>query len=90
MRVDESIRLHGSRQIEFKQGLTMTPGETECRYAVETYFFIPAALMVNRDTYGADAFLGNLKNYVRMRPGAKSASAWRWRSPARKSAASVP
>lgn len=68
MRVAESIRLHGSRQIEFKQGLVMAPGDTDCRYAVETYFFLPAVLLVNRDTYPSEEFLRNLKNYVRMRP----------------------
>lgn len=68
MHVDESIRLHGSRQIEFKQGLVMAPGDADCRYAVETYFFLPAVLLANRDTYPSEEFLRNLKNYVRMRP----------------------
>lgn len=76
MRIDESVRQHGRRQIEMKLGLVLDPEERSCRYAVETYFFLPAVLMIDPQTYGSREFLRGLKNYVRMRPAKRPLSAY--------------
>lgn len=67
--IKESLKIHGKRQIEIKQKVSFAKQEgNEVRYLVETYFFLPTALQVNRFTYSSNKFQRSLKHYVRLRP----------------------
>lgn len=67
--IKESLKVHGKRQIEVKQRVSFTKQDDKAvRYLVETYFFLPTALQVNRFTYTSEKFQRSLKHYVRLRP----------------------
>lgn len=69
--IKESLKTHGKRQFEVKQKVSFTRKTKEVRYQVETYFFIPTALQINRHTYTSAEFIRSLKNYIRLRPPTK-------------------
>lgn len=67
MYVKESLKLHSAEQLEIKQEIEIDPEVTKSRYSVESYFFFPAALYINKETYSEADFRRPLKNYVRLR-----------------------
>lgn len=67
MLVKESLKLHSAEQLEIKQEIEIDPEVARSRYSVESFFFFPAALNINKETYGEADFRRPLKNYVRLR-----------------------
>ena len=67
VRIKESLRLHSRHQIEIKQEIRPDASRKASRYRVETFFFIPAALLINAQTFSTRNFVQRLKNYVRVR-----------------------
>lgn len=69
-KLKESLKIHGNRQFEVKQRVRFSPQAREVSYSVETYFFLPSALQINKGTFQKSEFQKNLKSYVRMQaPG---------------------
>ena len=67
MLVKESLKLHSAEQLEIKQEIEIDPEVSKSRYSVESYFFFPAALYINKETYSEADFRRPLKSYVRLR-----------------------
>lgn len=69
-KIKESLKIHGNRQFEVKQRVGFSAQAREVSYTVETYFFLPSALQINKGTFEKSEFQKNLKSYVRMQaPG---------------------
>lgn len=66
--IKESVKVHGQHQFEVKQNVSFAKQDQVIRYQIDTYFFLPAALQINQDSYPAKTFQNILKNYVRLRP----------------------
>lgn len=67
--IKESLKIHGHRQFEIKQKVSFDHAKAkEIKYNVETYFFLPAALQINPQSYSTQEFQKSLKNYVRLSP----------------------
>lgn len=67
MLVKESMKLHSAEQLEIKQEIEIDPEVARSRYSVESYFFFPPALYINKETYTEADFRRPLKSYVRLR-----------------------
>ena len=61
------IDVHDRLKFETKFDYPFVEGEKKSRYAVEAYFFIPAALQLNAHSYPIDDFYGDIKGYVRFK-----------------------
>lgn len=67
--IKESLKIHGHRQFEIKQKVSFDHAKVkDIKYQVETYFFLPAALQINPQSYSTKEFQKSLKNYVRLSP----------------------
>ena len=78
MLVKESLKLHSAEQLEIKQEIEIDPEVSKSRYSVESYFFFPAALYINKETYSEADFRRPLKSYVRLRlPRFRFPTSWR-------------
>ncbi|MBS7814027.1 hypothetical protein J7560_01135 [Wohlfahrtiimonas chitiniclastica] len=67
--IKESLKIHGHKQFEIKQRVSFDHAKTkDIKYHVETYFFLPAALQINPQSYSAEEFRRSFKNYVRLSP----------------------
>ncbi len=66
MRFEGVVGLHDSTQLELKLAYSLE-GNTDLRYRVESYWFIPSSLGVNRQTYSASNFRRDLQGYMRFR-----------------------
>ncbi len=66
--IKETLKAHGKRRLEIKQRVSFPGKEEHVRYRVETWFFMPLVLQINRWTYTPQEFQRSLKNYIRMRP----------------------
>lgn len=66
--IEESLKIHGKHQFEVKQKVLFDRNERVIRYQIDTYFFLPVALQINRDNYSTKSFWRSLKNYMRLRP----------------------
>ncbi len=65
--IKETVKIHDRYQFEIKQAYNLSRGDTrDCSYFVQTYFFVPHNLNVNRDTYNAGAFYRDLRATVRL------------------------
>lgn len=67
--IKESLKIHGHHQFEIKQRVSFDHAKIkDIKYQVETYFFLPAALQINPQSYSTKEFQKSLKNYVRLSP----------------------
>jgi hypothetical protein len=69
----ETLKASGKRGIEIKQGISFPERKGTKRfqpenYHIETWFFFPTSLQINRWNYPPKQFQQILKNYVRLRP----------------------
>ena len=63
--VEESLHILDKRRLETKQRLTASGGRGGLNYEVETWFFLPASLQINRWNYDPQNCRQRLKNYIR-------------------------
>lgn len=63
--VEEAVRPLNSRRLEIRQEV-FCGEKTRLRYQVETWFFLPTSLQVNRWTYPLHRLQQSLKNYIRL------------------------
>jgi hypothetical protein len=65
--IKETVKIHDRYQFEIKQAYNLSRGgKRDCSYFVQTYFFVPHNLNINRDTYNAEAFYRDLRATVRL------------------------
>ncbi len=64
--IDETITVHDQYQFEIKLGYPVKK-EAFTSYDIETYFFIPETLGINRYSYPKSDFYSDMKSYVRFR-----------------------
>lgn len=62
----ESLKIHGSRQLEIKQKVFYGKDERDLKYRIDSYFFFPSPLQVTEATFGKSEFSKNLKCYLRL------------------------
>ena len=61
--IKESLKIHGHRQFEIKQKVSFDHATAkDIKYHVETYFFLPAALQINPQSYSTKEFQQSIKN----------------------------
>lgn len=65
-RVAEAVRVLDPRRLEIRQEVFCPASSTTLRYRVETWFFLPTSLQVNRWTYPPQQLQQSLKNYIRL------------------------
>lgn len=64
---EESVRILDRRRLEIKQWLSCDSVTGANAYQVDTWFYLPAPLQVNRWTYSPQSCLKRLKTYLRQR-----------------------
>lgn len=69
----ETVKAAGKRSIEIKQGVSFPERKGTKRfqpenYHIETWFFFPSSMQINRWNYPPKQFQQILKNYIRLRP----------------------
>lgn len=64
--IEETIQIHDKKQFEIKLGYPFTGEEGAKVYDVETYFFFPNNLGINRYTYTREDFYNSTQIYVRL------------------------
>lgn len=67
MRFSEEVKIHDHFQLEIKKSLVFDKNEEDNIYSIDTFFFIPSTLDVNRHTYQKEQFYGDLKTYIRFK-----------------------
>jgi hypothetical protein len=61
------IDIHDRLRFETKFDYPFVEGEKKSRYSIEAYFFIPASLQLNANSYPIDNFYADIKGYVRFK-----------------------
>jgi hypothetical protein len=61
------LDVHDRKQFELKLEYQPSGADDETRYLVETYFFLPASLNIDAETYPRAAFYADIHNYVRFK-----------------------
>ena len=65
--IKESIKIHDNYQFELKQTYNLSlDKKRKNSYFVQTYFFIPDNLNINRETYTREDFYKDLRATVRL------------------------
>jgi hypothetical protein len=64
--IDSRVGVHDRTNFEVKLDYTIDPNR-ENRYRVESYFFIPKSLGINKATYDADKFYSDVRAYIRFK-----------------------
>ena len=65
--IDHKIDLHDKNQFEMKLDYSVHPDRRRNRYRIDTYFFIPKSLNVNRYSYTRDQFYADTQAYIRFK-----------------------
>jgi len=66
--IKETLKVHGERRLEIKRRISFPETGKSLKYHVETWYFLPTNLQVNRWTFPPQTFPQYLKNYIRLRP----------------------
>jgi len=61
------LDIHDRKQFEMKLEYQPAPKADSSRYLVETYFFLPASLNIDQDTYPRASFYTDIHNYIRLK-----------------------
>lgn len=62
----EAVRTIGKRRFEIRQQVSCPLEDRKLHYLVETWFFFPQSLQINRWSYTATDYQQSLKNYIRL------------------------
>ncbi|MBP5232339.1 MAG: hypothetical protein J6333_02925 [Planctomycetes bacterium] len=65
--LNEAFEVHDRFQIEMKFSYPLDPAQEVNTYHVDTYFFLPKNLFINRLTYKRDDFFNDLQRYIRLK-----------------------
>jgi len=65
--IRENIKIHDKFQFEVKMSYELNPDDKKTTYDVESYFFIPNSLGINRDTYSKTDFFSDMQVYIRFK-----------------------
>ena len=65
--VYETVKIHDKYQFEAKFTYPLDRRRDTNEYQVDTYVFLPNNLYINKRTYSADDFYGDLHKYIRLR-----------------------
>lgn len=65
--VYETVKIHDKYQYEAKFTYPLDRRRDTNEYQVDTYVFLPNNLYINKRTYSADDFYGDLHKYIRLR-----------------------
>lgn len=66
--IKETIKIHDNYQFEIKQSYNLSlDRKTTNSYFVQTYFFIPDNLNINRETYSSVDFYKDLRSTIRLK-----------------------
>ena len=63
----EELKIHDKFQIEMKYTYPLDRERAHNEYHVDTYFFLPKNLFVNRATYHRDDFYNDMQRYIRLK-----------------------
>ena len=63
----EQFKLHDKYQLEMKFTYPANPDSEENEYSVDTFFFLPSNLGINRETYRKEEFFSDLHEYIRLK-----------------------
>lgn len=64
--IDEIVKIHDKFSIEIKLGYATKRSKTINDYTINTWFFIPNSLDINRLTYSKESFYVDLKTNIRL------------------------
>ncbi|MDD5167463.1 MAG: hypothetical protein PHN75_01485 [Syntrophales bacterium] len=65
--IEDIITIHDQFQFEIKWAYKINNGNKFTNYEIETYFFIPQNLGINKTTYKKNDFFNDLKTYIRFK-----------------------
>ncbi|MDD5067841.1 MAG: hypothetical protein PHF84_12415 [bacterium] len=65
--IQELIKIHDRFRFEMKLGYMADWTKKDTAYNIETYFFIPHSLDINRETYSKRDFYDDLQTYIRFK-----------------------
>ena len=65
--LEETLAIHDKFRFEIKLGYQIEGGQERTSYDIDTYFFIPYNLGINRSTYTREIFYKNLQSYIRLK-----------------------
>ncbi len=65
--VYEHVKIHDKYQFEAKFTYPLDRGRAANEYRVDAYLFLPNNLHLNKRTYSADDFYGDIRKYIRLR-----------------------
>ena len=63
----EQFKLHDKYQVEMKFTYPASPDSNVNEYSVDTFFFLPSNLGINRETYRKEEFFSDLHEYIRLK-----------------------
>ncbi|HEY8209022.1 MAG TPA: hypothetical protein VIG99_16135 [Myxococcaceae bacterium] len=61
------LDVHDRKQFEMKLEYQPAPKDASSRYLIETFFFLPASLNIDQDTYPRASFYTDIHNYIRLK-----------------------
>lgn len=64
--IDSRVGVHDRTNFEVKLDYTIDP-DRDNRYRVESYFFIPTALGINKQSYASEKFYSDVRAYIRFK-----------------------
>lgn len=64
--IQQAVDAHDSYQIELKLDYELSAGN-RTEYRVETYFFVPRALSIHKESYSKSEFYGDVNSYIRLK-----------------------
>jgi len=64
--INDDFVIHDKYRFELKFDYNFTYSKKNKPYQIETYFFIPASLDINEETFTKSEFYNNLQNYIRL------------------------
>jgi len=65
--IKETIKIHDKFQFEIKIGYDLNREEKKTTFDIDSYFFIPNNLGINRDTYSRSDFFNDMQIYIRFK-----------------------
>lgn len=65
--LEKNIRIHDKYQFEIKLNYKIKKNQKKTAYKIDTFFFIPYSLGINRHTYSKTIFYKDIHNYIRLK-----------------------
>ncbi len=65
--IKDTIKIHDKYQFEIKTSYSFKSDKKSTSYNIETYFFIPSNLGINKNTYKKEIFYNDIQTYIRFK-----------------------